>query len=241
MKRKPLQQKAYGSIPHLSSSKLGPKDYHIDAGQEKILTQKVRDKHDVIIVQEKLDGSNVAVAKIDGQIIPMVRAGYIAWSSPWEQHQYFCRWVQKREKLFDKILNPGEWLSGEWLLQAHGIRYQISNENLLFRPFDLFTGKRNKKGTKERLCFMELRDRIHLQDDILPLRAIHENQSISLDNALIQLRKFLQLQNESEGLVYRCERNGNFDFIAKYVKKSHVTGKYLFDKEPIWNYNPELI
>jgi len=45
---KPLERKNYGSIPHLSNSKLGEGDYYVDEGQERILTTKKRDKHDTI-------------------------------------------------------------------------------------------------------------------------------------------------------------------------------------------------
>ena len=37
--------KNYGSIPHLSNSKLGDGDHYINSGQEFILTQKPRDRH----------------------------------------------------------------------------------------------------------------------------------------------------------------------------------------------------
>ena len=50
---KPLGQKAYGSIPHLPGSRLGVGDHHVTHGQAKIATEKPRDKHDFIIVQEK--------------------------------------------------------------------------------------------------------------------------------------------------------------------------------------------
>ena len=38
--KKPLNQKSYGSIPHLKGSRLGEKDYHIGEGQQKIATKK---------------------------------------------------------------------------------------------------------------------------------------------------------------------------------------------------------
>lgn len=65
---KPLGHKSYGSIPHFKGSRMGPADKHCEPGQQKIMTEKLRDRHDLIIVQEKLDGSNCAVAKIDGKI-----------------------------------------------------------------------------------------------------------------------------------------------------------------------------
>jgi len=40
---KPLNQKAYGSIPHLPGSRLGPGDYSIGEGQARIATEKLRD------------------------------------------------------------------------------------------------------------------------------------------------------------------------------------------------------
>src|SRR3989442_5967093 len=83
---KPLGIKAYGSICHLPGSRLGPGDHKLNPGQAKILTEKTRDKHDLIIVQEKLDGSNVAVARVSSQLIPLGRAGYPAISSKYEQH-----------------------------------------------------------------------------------------------------------------------------------------------------------
>src|SRR3954451_14610433 len=119
---KPLGIKAYGSICHLPGSRLGPGDHKLNPGQAKILTEKVRDKHDVIIVQEKLDGSNVAVARLDdGSVVALGRAGYPAISSKYEQHRLFAAWVYARLGQFD-FLQPGERLCGEWLAQAHGTR-----------------------------------------------------------------------------------------------------------------------
>ena len=59
-------------------------------GQQNIMTKKSRDKKDLIIVQEKLDGSNCSVAKINGEIIALGRAGYLAKTSRWEQHKCFA-------------------------------------------------------------------------------------------------------------------------------------------------------
>jgi hypothetical protein len=36
-----------------------------------------------------------------------------------------------------------------------------------------------------------------------------------------------------EGVVYRCERNGEVDFMAKFVREDKEDGKYL--KEKIYN------
>src|SRR5438105_13435252 len=101
---KPLGIKAYGSICHLPGSRLGPGDHKLNPGQAKILTEKVRDKHDVIIVQEKLDGSNVAVARVGGRLIALGRAGYSAISSKYEQHRLFADWVARNIARFEFLL-----------------------------------------------------------------------------------------------------------------------------------------
>lgn len=46
-------------------------------------------KYDQVFVQEKLDGSNVGVARIGDSIYPLGRAGYLTISSSHEQHRHF--------------------------------------------------------------------------------------------------------------------------------------------------------
>jgi Putative restriction endonuclease len=88
--KKPLGIKNYGSIAHLPNSRMGEGDHKCPDGQARIATIKVRDKHDRIIVQEKLDGSNVGVALINGVLCSLGRAGYLAADSPYEQHWRFA-------------------------------------------------------------------------------------------------------------------------------------------------------
>ncbi|MEO6436802.1 MAG: RNA ligase family protein, partial [Tepidisphaeraceae bacterium] len=147
---KPLGIKAYGSICHLPGSRLGPGDHKLNPGQARILTAIPRDRHDVIIVQEKLDGSNVAVARVGGALVAIGRAGYPAISSKYEQHQLFAHWVNANLHRFE-FLDEGERLCGEWLAQAHGTRYALTHEP--FVPFDLMRGA-------ERAPFEEFRRRV---------------------------------------------------------------------------------
>lgn len=114
---KPLGIKAYGSVPHLPGSRRGPTDKGLTEEQASILTDQCR-PGDRIIVTEKLDGSNTAVAKVRGQIIPLVRAGYRAASSKYEQHHLFEDWVMRRQSLFMDLLEEGERACGEWLAQV---------------------------------------------------------------------------------------------------------------------------
>src|SRR5687767_9833960 len=89
---KPLGRTAYGSIGHLPGSRLGPGDHAVPEGQARICTVKARDRHDRIIVHEKLDGSCVSVALLQNTIIPLGRSGYPAATSPFQQHHWFHAW-----------------------------------------------------------------------------------------------------------------------------------------------------
>ena len=112
---KPLGIKNYGHIPHLPGSRMGPGDHHCDPGQARIATQLARDRHDAVIVLENLDGSDVGVARVDGTICPLNREGYLATSSPYEQHRLFAEWAYENQARFPAVLHEGERLCGEWL------------------------------------------------------------------------------------------------------------------------------
>ena len=218
---KPLNRKNYGSIPHLSNSKLGEIDYFIHEGQERILTEKKRDKHDTILVFEKYDGSNVGVGKKDGNIFALNRSGYEASTSPYKQHHEFAKWVSERKDMFNSLLEEGERVAGEWLLQAHGLIYKIDNDPILF--FDYF----NENNERQPFEVVEQMG--------LPLpRLLHKGEAVSVD----ELKPILSLKTDSimsleapEGMVYRVERKGKVDFLAKWVRKDFEAGKYCIGIE----------
>jgi len=230
--KKPLGGKAYGSIPHLIGSKVGEGDHTVHEGQHRICTEKIRDKHDLIIVQEKYDGSNVCVARIGSTLVPLVRAGYTAESSPYPQHHFFAKWANENKSRFE-FLEDGERLCGEWLAQAHGIKYLIHEDP--FVAFDIMKGSvRTQYG-----IFIQ---RIEPFDFVAP-RLIHAGPSISINSATSVLNSaagaWIRADGEMpEGLIYRVERNGVVDFLAKFVRIDFETGKYLSDisgKETVWN------
>ncbi len=229
---KPIGKKNYGSIPHLSNSKLGEGDYFITQGQERILTLKARDKHDNILVFEKYDGSNVGVAKFGNKIFALTRSGYEAIRSPYKQHHYFDNWVKKRESLFADMLQNGERITGEWLAQAHGLVYKIEVEPIVF--FDYFT------PNNERVLFEELWSKVIGYGLQLP-RQLHEGQPITVEQILPLLNektKGIESVELPEGMVYRVERKGKVDFLAKYVRSDFPSGQFCINVEEqnlIWN------
>lgn len=235
---KPTGRKNYGSIPHLHNSKLGERDYYIGEGQERILTKKARDKHDVILVFEKYDGSNVGVAKYENKIFALTRSGYEASTSPHKQHHYFANWVKERESLFTDILENGERITGEWLAQAHGLLYKIEGDPIVF--FDYFTSE-NQRITQD-----EFKYKVKKYGLQLP-RQLHKGAPVAVEELLPilnQKTKNIESIGLPEGMVYRVERKGKVDFLAKWVRSDFPNGQYCIGVENQnlkWNWLPEIV
>jgi ATP-dependent RNA circularization protein (DNA/RNA ligase family) len=215
---KPLGYKSYGSIPHLIGSRMGPADHHASPGQCVIATEKERDKNDFVIVQEKLDGGNVAIAKHKGEILALTRSGYLATTSPYKTHLAFYYYVKRNEKRFNELLNDGERISGEWLLTAVGTLYDLPHEP--FVPFDLFFEKKryNYHEFVARLAYSHL-----------PIaRVLHLGSPCSIESALEMIKVSGHgAKEEVEGAIWIVESNSEFDFAVKYVRPEKVDGKYL--------------
>jgi hypothetical protein len=241
MTDKPLGGKAYGSIPHFAASRMGPGDHSVHPGQEAICTIKPR-PGDTIIVQEKTDGACVSVANIDGNLVPLNRSGYRAGSCKFEHIRLFEAYLTQNYSQFASMLKPGERVCGEWLAMAHGTLYDP--DYVQFSPFIAFDIIR--EGA--RILYQEFTHRISLTID--QATAIHCGPcAFSIDEAM---RRLSVPRNGSfgyhgaiepiEGAVWRVEREGRVDFLAKYVRPDKVDGKYLPNisgRDPIWYWSPQ--
>lgn len=232
---KPLGHKAYGSIPHLPGSRLGPGDHHCSPGQARIATEKVRDKHDVVICQEKLDGSNCSVAKLNGQILALGRAGYLAISSKYPVHHAFAKYVEDNLQRFIELLQEGERVCGEYLGQAVGTKYNLTHEP--FVPFDLMMGQK-------RLCYDTFCKRVLAFDFTIP-QLLSYGKSFSIQEALKAVEHSGHgAVDPVEGAIWRVERKGEVDFLTKYVRHDKEDGKYFPEKtggETIWNWKASYL
>ncbi len=237
MKTRPLGRKAYGSIGHLPNSRMGLGDHSVHEGQARICCEAKRDKRDRIVVQEKVDGSCVAVALVRGTLVPIGRAGNPTVSSPHLHHRMFHNWVftPPNTERFYSILSEGERIVGEWIAQAHGTRYDVTNPFVAFdimleqrrEPFDSFT--RRVRGLFEMPFVVSTFDPIGVQSAL----------------ALAQARNYHRAIDPIEGVVYRVERSGEVDFLAKFVRPDKVDGTYLpgccgnpDGAQEVWNWQP---
>lgn len=236
---KPLGRKNYGSIPHLPNSRMGSGDHSCHEGQARIATAKIRDKNDEVFVQEKLDGSNVGVAKLNDTLYPIGRAGWLAASSPHEQHRHFANWVYKNYDRFWSVLKDKERLVGEWLMQAHGTRYELRHEP--FVVFDLMVGDK-------RMLYDDFINRVH---DFITPTLLHRGGACGVESAMLKLGAcgFHGAIDPIEGAVWRIERDKStgkkgekkrvVDFLVKYVRPDKIDGLYLPEQsgmDAIWNW-----
>ncbi len=229
---RPLGGRAYGSIPHLPGSRRGPADRGLSDDQcRRLLDMSATQKHDRVIVQEKLDGSNVSVAKVGGEVVAIGRAGFLSSTSPFEQHHLFARWVEARRHVFDALLNEGERVCGEWLAQAHGTRYDLTGRQP-FVAFDLRTGH-------SRANVDEVRARC-LAVGLDVARVVHDGPPVPVDVLLSMLEPSGHgAIGMVEGAVWRLEVKGQPNLIAKYVRPEKVDGCLLpeVSGEPaVWNW-----
>lgn len=232
--RKPLGRPAYGSIGHLPCSRLGPGDHHVPPGQADICTVKCR-PGDTVYVEEKLDGSCCAVyMDTRGRLSALTRAGYHANTSPFEQHWLFAAWVLRNADWFDWL--PAEWRCvGEWIAQAHGTLYTSVEHP--FVPFDVFDHLNVRIG---RTQFADLLDRSRLPR----AKCIYAGDALPVAKAMQQVEycRMPPFSTRPEGVVYRVERNGKVDFLAKWVRPDKQDGIYLPEISgcpAVWNWGPK--
>ena len=233
---KPLGIKNYGHIPHLPDSRIGPGDHKCSEGQALIACEKSRDKYDEIIVTEKIDGSNVGIAKVHGDIIPLTRAGYRAETSPYKQHHIFADFIYRNRDRFYSVLHDGERIVGEWCIQAHGTKYSFIVEP--FFIFDIMTGSK-------RMLYDDMINRLEGKFQVPHL--IHRGSPVNIKTVMDKLGifGFSGALEQVEGAVWRVERNAVInnkgerrkavDFLVKYVMPDKVDGKYLVDGHEVFN------
>lgn len=230
---KVLKHKTYESIGHLSKSRLGPGDHSIDSITEKYFTSEVPNQQTLVVVQEKMDGSNVTVLKKDGKLHTLGRSGYPCYESDQEQHKMFHDYVLSRADEFYALLGEGERVVGEWMALAHGTIY--SNVRDPFMPFDIFD------SSNKRIPFIELTKRLGVRFNIPFI--LHIGGACSIGRAERIMKKAFP-GKDYEGFVFRLEEQGEFKSIAKFVRPGKEDGKYIKPDENglrtyVWNWRPE--
>jgi ATP-dependent RNA circularization protein (DNA/RNA ligase family) len=230
-----LSYKTYNSIGHLPNSRTGIADSRISEQSAKQMVSELPNQQSLVIVQEKIDGSNVCVVRHSGELITLGRSGFPCKDSNQEQHRMFDSWVKVHKDKFEKLLpNESDRVVGEWIALAHGTKYTIGPDGDYEQPFiafDLFNGSDLKACS-----FIETTQRVYAVGLIMP-KVIHIGGACSVSRALKILTQ--EVGTHAEGVVYRLEEAGKLKTIAKFVKHDKVDGLFMIDRESseyIWNW-----
>lgn len=246
---RPLGRTSYGSIGHIVGSKLGFRDKFLNEGLTKILTVTCRNqpnKRDRIFVAEKLDGTCVSVYRRGDEIFAVGRAGYLACSSPHPFVRAFAHWVDERRDQFMTLLNDGERVVGEWLLAAHGIRYEVPADP--FYAFDIIALNDRPNGALNRVSYPIARQRLADAGLAMP-RLLHDGGALppALAMSIVDTDRSPTCptpDTRAEGVVYRCETNGFAHIMGKFVRGDFEAGILLpgisTSTQFIWNRGPVI-
>lgn len=219
----------YAKIPHLPGSRTGPGDHHVGRDLSARCTIAAR-PGDRVIVQEKLDGTCVAVLRSEGVITAFGRQGRPCAESRNDGRRAFAAWVRENEGRF-ALLAEGERVVCEWLAVAHGTRYALPHEPVVM--LDRFDAAGRRATVAERAALAAATG--------LPVpQVIHEGGALGVDLALERLGEhgFHGAVDPAEGLVWRVEAAGEVAAVVKYVRAGKRDGCYLADHtggETVWN------
>lgn len=227
-----MARKLFGKIPHLPGSRTGPSDRHVDPALAARCTLRER-PGDRILVQEKLDGTCVAIVRLpDLSLEAYGREGRPCATARNDGRRAFAAWLaaQPTER-FAAAVAPGERFVGEWLAVAHGTRYDLPHEP--FVVFDCFA------ANGARATFDTLRARAVAARLTLP-HLVHDGGALAIEAALARLgpHGFHGAIDPAEGLVWRVEAAGTVAAVAKFVRAGKEDGRYLADhtgKAPVAN------
>lgn len=120
----------YPRTPHIEGSRL-------QAGDEDLLEIPVtalRGRHTV--VEEKVDGANVAVSFQDGALMLQSRGHFLRGGARERHYELFKVWAAERRAELYSILGERYIMYGEWLYAKHKVYYNALPD--FFLEFDIF-------------------------------------------------------------------------------------------------------
>lgn len=235
----------YPRTPHLFDSTGTPDDKRLGTRESEAI---ISDSS--LIVEEKLDGTNVGIHFCDaGKMILQCR-GHKITSGMHPQYDLFKQWAMVQRGRLEHILENRYILFGEWMYAKHTIHYAKLPH--YFFEFDIYD--------KQALIFLTLKDRLKmlagsgiLTVPILHTGAIHQKDLLSLvtesrfgsrfENPRTQksdgLMEGLYVRTESDRKVTARAKLVRPEFIEKINQSSHwqhqvMVPNQLADGVDIW-------
>jgi hypothetical protein len=233
----------YPRTPHLEGSRLQEGDEDLS----QVRFSEIRNKH--LVVEEKLDGANVAVSFLSGELMLQSRGHYLRGGARERHYELFKLWAAgHREELYS-ILGDRYIMYGEWMYSKHRVYYnRLPHYFIEFDIFDkdcnefLDTGRRNAMLSGSSIVSAPVIFEGELSD-MKQLTSLIERSAYITDGHLLELREkaiALGLDPEVildetdktclvEGLYIKLEERGRVTGRLKYVRAGYTQARAISD------------
>lgn len=236
----------YPRTPHLFGSRGTDDDKHLSrAGSTRFIAD------DSLIVEEKLDGTNVGIHFSDeGQLVLQCR-GHVITEGMHRQYDLFKQWVAVKRYVLEQRLENRFLLFGEWVYARHSVFYRQLTH--YFFEFDIYD--------KEIGAFLDLERRLALlagagiqSVPVLHSGALKQSELEALigpstfdsqfENPLTHqtdnLMEGLYLRTEADGIVTGRAKVVRSEFVEKVKRSTHwqhqmMVPNQLADGVDIWS------
>lgn len=208
----------YPRTPHLFGSKGTDDDKHMSEGES---NRFIND--DSLIIEEKLDGTNVGIHFSKGQLVLQCR-GHLITEGMHPQYDLFKQWANVKRFVLAEMLKERYILFGEWLYAKHSVHYRQLPH--YFFEFDIYD--------KEGAAFLTLEERLMILENtgIHTVPVIHQGKidKDSLQNLIGPSQFDSQFDNPltgtpdnlMEGVYLRIEQDYRVTGRSKFVRPEFV-------------------
>ena len=220
--------KKYPRTPHIEGSNLQEGDYDLNQINFNYLKNKY------LVIEEKVDGSNVGISFSDGALILQNRSHHLQGGYKEKQYDLFKLWANTfKDELFEVIGNR-YIIYGEWMYAKHNIFYDTLSH--YFLEFDVYD--------KENDVFLDTKSRKELLKKIKIIHSVPILKEGYIRNyeeliSLVEESKYISsnvLENYSkvdskykdsitssrlmEGIYIKIEEDGVVKERFKYVRRA---------------------
>lgn len=209
----------YPRTPHLFGSSGTDDDKHLNESDSELFL-----KDPSLIVEEKIDGTNVGIHFDErGEIVLQCR-GHLITAGMHPQYDLFKQWAMVKRNVLESMLARRFILFGEWVYAKHSIWYKSLPH--YFFEFDIYD--------KHEAEFLDLKQRLELLEgtriETVPVVHRGELRREQLDSLIGRSKFGSQFENPDsnaiddrmEGLYLRTEKSGFVSGRAKVVRPEFV-------------------
>ena len=199
----------YPRTPHIKGSNLQPGDEDLS----QIPFSFIKDKY--IVIEEKIDGANVAISFIDGNLMLQSRGHYLTGGYRERHYNLFKEWAYAHYDDLFNILGNRYIMYGEWMYAKHKVYYD--NLPHYFMEFDIYD--------KDEEVFLDTKRRHEMLKDScvmsVPVLGMGKYQSIDVILQLITKSNYIS-DNFKFNLKEECDKL-NLDY-ETIIKETDSTG-----------------